>query len=114
MSLYFNDKIYIIIVTRDDTYKTESLADPILSFANVEMLDKVSRGSDGDAVIQKTKIQVPGDTNIKKGDYVRICEMQGITISEDTEYGKLRKVTRADPIGVYRIDHIQLEFISGN
>jgi hypothetical protein len=114
MSLYYPDKVEIATVSIDEHYNTEVKGEYIEYPASVEQEDKLWFNNNGISADPKMKIFVNSETVIKKGYYIKVTELKGITITTNDMMGKERKITKAEPVGAFSVSHYEVEVDSGN
>jgi hypothetical protein len=114
MSFSYPDKVKIATVTIDENYNTEVKGEYIEYPAYVEQEDKLWFNNNGISTDPKVKIFVNSDTVIEKGYYIKITELKGMTITTSNMMGKERKITKAEPVGVFNVSHYEVEADSGN
>ncbi len=113
MSVYFIDAVEITPVIRNINFRGETEGTPFSSKAYIEEESNIERSNTGSTVDPKIKIFLPANTNINKGDFIRVTKLQGMTILSTTQIGRRRKVTLTFLVGAFKSSHIEVECASG-
>lgn len=104
--LLYPDLVNFTKVTIGATYHEETKGTPYESEALVEEDNSVRYGPNGEELDPQIFIMAPGSSanlGLKRGDYVTIKRMHGVTITDND-----RKIRRVSLVGSVEMSHIEL------
>lgn len=105
--MLYPDLIEVTNVTTGTTFRDETRGTPYDTKALVEEDNEVRYGFNGEPLDPQVFVMLPGtdeNLSIKRGDYVKIKRMHGISYPSNREF----KVNRVSLSGSVRLSHIEL------
>jgi len=101
----FPDKVKITPITIDQ-YRKETPGTPFPSEAAVEESGTIKYSSAGEPIDPEIWIFLPGNTDVKRGDYIEIIKLHGQNpTSQEVEERKIKRTHRA---GGFTVSHIEV------